>query len=492
MANIRRDIAKLGGPWSSTMQWYARAVRELRSRPFNDRTSWVYIAALHGVDQQGWTSQNLLSQNLVMPPQDPLVDRFGQCQHAGWFFLPWHRGYLHALEAILADVIVTLGGPADWALPYWNYLDAANPNARKIPQEFLDPTMPDGSANALADALRGPATTLGPQPWVPTDISLTAQSAESVYTAIPGTLGYGGPISGFAQFGNAYGANEADPHNLVHVMIGGDTSPAPQGWMFDPNFAALDPIFWVHHCNVDRLWSAWLSDTTHVQETGAPWRNGPFPMQFTMPDTAGALWIFVPEDTLPGAPLDPTYDDLTDGTGIVPTPLPLGVAVNSNASPSPPPGGSSALIGASPTGLTVGSAPASAKIQLAGTGILAAAEPDADKAGRERYYLNLEGVKGGSPSVVLSISLSAPNAQLQMDAAQTIKTVALFGLSNATKVDGPHGGGGISATVEITDIVHQLHPVNPSEIAVQISLPEGAAGDEVRVDRVSIYVRQNG
>jgi tyrosinase len=34
-------------------------------------------------------------------------------------------------------------------------------------------------------------------------------------------------------------------------MIGGD------GWMSDPDKAALDPIFWLHHANIDRLWAAW-------------------------------------------------------------------------------------------------------------------------------------------------------------------------------------------------------------------------------------------
>ena len=61
---------------------------------------------------------------------------------------------------------------------------------------------------------------------------MTAQTSEAVYTSDPGTLGYGGPISGFAQQGNAYGANKSDPHNLVHVMVGGDSSPDPQGWMW--------------------------------------------------------------------------------------------------------------------------------------------------------------------------------------------------------------------------------------------------------------------
>ena len=43
------------------------------------------------------------------------------CQHQGWFFLPWHRMYLYFFERIVRAAVVEAGGPADFALPYWNY-----------------------------------------------------------------------------------------------------------------------------------------------------------------------------------------------------------------------------------------------------------------------------------------------------------------------------------------------------------------------------------
>ncbi len=474
------------------MLWYARAVGALRTRPFSDRTSWVYLGALHGIDPQGWIDQGLLPASIPSLPFDPLQDRFRQCQHAGWFFLPWHRGYLFAMEAIAADWIGSQGGPGDWALPYWNYLDDSNPNARDIPKEFLDATLPDGSPNPLSDALRGPATRLGPQPWVTSDISLTAQTAETVYTAIPGTLGYGGPISGFAQFGNSGGANESDPHNLVHVMVGGDASANPAGWMFDPNFAALDPIFWVHHCNVDRLWEAWMSDSSHTMELGAAWKNGPFPMQFTMPDTAGALWVFVPEDTLPGASLAPDYDNLHDGTGIAAPAAPGGVVSMASA----PAGGAGArragLVAANQSALTVGATRAKTSIKFAAAAPPAAglASPAAAPGGR--YYLNLEGVKGKSPSAVVNVVLTKPGDDPGDSGAEATRSVALFGLANATEVAGPHGGSGLSATVEITDLVTALQAASPDEIEAHVALPESAGDTTITIERISIYAREDG
>ncbi|KAG8745827.1 hypothetical protein FRC11_012942, partial [Ceratobasidium sp. 423] len=41
------------------------------------------------------------------------------------------------------------------------------------------------------------------------------------------------------------------PHNTLHLVLGGI------GHMMDPDFANFDPIFFLHHCNVDRLLAFW-------------------------------------------------------------------------------------------------------------------------------------------------------------------------------------------------------------------------------------------
>ena len=52
-------------------------------------------------------------------------------------------------------------------------------------------------------------------------------------------------------------------HNRVHVWVGGDMLPSTS-----PN----DPVFFLHHCNVDRLWEAWLTQhgRTYLPPQTAP------------------------------------------------------------------------------------------------------------------------------------------------------------------------------------------------------------------------------
>src|ERR1700690_4270980 len=104
---IRKSVWSLpqGDP---TFVWYRKAVAELLPRPETDPSSWRYLALIHGVP--GGHAKPPGTRNF-----------WDQCQHQSWFFLPWHRGYVTAFEAVIAKTIVGLGGPADWALPYWDY-----------------------------------------------------------------------------------------------------------------------------------------------------------------------------------------------------------------------------------------------------------------------------------------------------------------------------------------------------------------------------------
>jgi tyrosinase len=78
------------------------------------------------------------------------------------------------------------------------------------------------------------------------------------------------------------------PHNQVHDDIG--------GFMDDPRTAALDPIFWLHHCNIDRLWEIWRGKTTTPRDpTNPQWRTG---VQFQLVGESGQTFKFVSQQAL--------------------------------------------------------------------------------------------------------------------------------------------------------------------------------------------------
>lgn len=67
-------------------------------------------------------------------------------------------------------------------------------------------------------------------------------------------------------------------HNRVHLWVGGSMLPESS-----PN----DPVFWLHHCNIDRLWTQWQrehpAEAYHPQsavgDTGPAGHNLPDSMQ---------------------------------------------------------------------------------------------------------------------------------------------------------------------------------------------------------------------
>ncbi|HKF44474.1 MAG TPA: tyrosinase family protein [Thermoanaerobaculia bacterium] len=218
----RKDVGGLAAS-DPILTGYAKAIRAMRALAVDDPLSWAYQAAIHGTTLScSYTSWNT-------------------CEHGTYFFLSWHRMYLWYFERIIRK----MAGDPNWTLPFWNWESTSE---RTLPAPFRTPADP---SNDLFASNRGFGWNDG--------TSSLASSTVDTSAAMPETL--------FTNFSSSL---EGTPHGAVHVSIG--------GWMGSVPTAAQDPIFWLHHCNIDRLWNAWLAQGGgRVDPLGdATWKNTKF------------------------------------------------------------------------------------------------------------------------------------------------------------------------------------------------------------------------
>lgn len=205
----------------------------MQSRPDTDPTSWIYQANMHGIPRT--ESRRLTAWNT--------------CNHGSFFFFPWHRMYLYYFERILRQA----SGESSLVLPYWNYSDF--PDQRSLPEPFRNQLLPDNSTNPLYVEQRGAGINQGTTALSPAEVSYsTAFRCTNFCDMTNSGQSFGGlEVEQPTHEGSGEGALEGRPHDQVHVVVGGSN-----GWMRQVALSARDPIFWLHHANIDRLWERWL------------------------------------------------------------------------------------------------------------------------------------------------------------------------------------------------------------------------------------------
>lgn len=212
----RQDAARLGAN-HSILRAYAEAVRRMKALPSSDPRNWNAQATIH----------------------------LQACPHGNWWFLPWHRAYTQRLEQICREMI----GDEDFALPYWNWSRDG-----RIPPGFFDASSPLFQPGRLAGQNSTAAAEM--------------VSAAAVERALAPTNFevFGSGRAGGQRDQASQGPLEATPHNHIHVFVGGEMA----------NFIApVDPLFWLHHANVDRLWETW-NQRGGRNPTDSLWRDLPF------------------------------------------------------------------------------------------------------------------------------------------------------------------------------------------------------------------------
>lgn len=235
----------------------------------DDEARQDFVEGVHLLKQRPWTDGLGIydffvywhHQAMMTPTPEPPVPNGSRrnAAHSGPVFLPWHRYMLLAFEFQLRDVL----GKDDFRLPYWDSAaDAEDPLASRLWTSdgvggTGDPVgsgpfqrfAADGrqwevrlaqnpNTGRLERTARPLSRDLGREGFIPGRDAFFSALELSVYDSFPwddrASGGFRNRLEGL--------------HNFVHVWVGRDMATATS-----PN----DPVFFLHHCNVDRLWRSW-------------------------------------------------------------------------------------------------------------------------------------------------------------------------------------------------------------------------------------------
>lgn len=485
---IRESVWSLP-QWDDTLLWYARAVKEMWNRPLNDPTSWRYQAAVHGYDASNPWLQALEQPGEQHPTNE--LDVWSQCQHGSWYFLPWHRGYLGCFEAIVLEAIKSLGGPhEDWALPYWNYSDGNDPNARLVRPEFLDSNWPDGNDNPLFVGVeRAPWTQVqtplgmaGDFVLEDEEVSLGAMN-QSAFAGPANATSFGGRETGFSFSGNRGGVLERTPHGDVHMSVGFDSSTGDGFWMGSFMTAGLDPIFWLHHCNLDRLWTAWVLDPANSgNPTKAKWRNPSSQisgqrMPFILHHPTVADYRLIPADVVDSSQsvFAYRYDDEPLVPPGAPSPFEMAIVEELEVSKEEP-----NLVGATSRPVVLEGDLTSAKVAVAPPPPTEPGLMEAE-AVPARTYLSIENIVAEGPAVPYRVYLKKAEGGEQ----QLVGTLPMFGVREASRAESHTGGSGLDYVFDVTDVLERIGPQN--EIEVVFAPKSGKTPAAIKVGKIGFY-----
>lgn len=507
MQFTRKNVWELGGDWAEPILWYARGVAAMKRLLIDKTTSWRFYGAIHGIYPELWKQLGYLSSSDPAPKKDDINRFWKQCQHGSWYFLPWHRGYLLAFEANIRAAIKP-GGPADWALPYWNY---CKPNQFKLPPAFASPDWPDGKGNNPLFVRQRYGPNNDGNIYVPLDrVDLDAMTdPDFTGVASGGDPGFGGVDTGFEHGGQTHGRIESQPHDAVHGLVGGGDpqNPLLPGLMSDPDTAGLDPIFWLHHANIDRLWQVWRQNpSTDVDPTDLNWIKGPGNIGeriFSMPMPGGVPWDYTPEDMADLGKLGYDYDDLSPATAAVqPTERLLRLGASAAAMKTMKGAATVAsqknveLVGANRGSLRIAGREARTSVQLdAGVRrtVSASLARAVDSTGPpDRVFLKLENVRGLADSTTFQVYVDLPEGASPTDHPERLAgSRSLFGVRKASLKDEEHAGQGLTFVLEITKIVDALHLNNALDVdTLEVRIVPGKPVPEeaqISIGRVSIF-----
>ncbi|KAJ3223953.1 hypothetical protein HDU81_008821 [Chytriomyces hyalinus] len=193
----------------------------------------------------------------------------GYCPHGSTEFPYWHRAYMALFEDSLKKSAVKIAASfnnakfiqcaASFRLPYYDWASWENSDKGRLNSIFTRATVQILNAQGTLDTVANPLSTStvpsNVRSFLPSNFRNSVplpqmdmvQARDQVRSMLDSTL-----WSDFSNHNNE-GSKTYDSleyiHDLIHVSIG--------GWMSNVGVAAFDPVFFFHHCNIDRLLALW-------------------------------------------------------------------------------------------------------------------------------------------------------------------------------------------------------------------------------------------
>jgi tyrosinase len=264
---IRKNVKSLSSVEKTN---FVNAVLALKHRPSTLHPSDTSMTRYDDFVETHMNAMN--AQSNTNPTTDP--NWLPGWAHQGPAFFPWHRELLLQFENELQAIDSTV------TIPYWDWTDNSS---WPFTADFMGS---DGDKTDPQDPLKvkdGPFAIDGPNHW-----TLNMTDSDSQGNPGPNYLqrGFGRDPSAkkLPTASNIQSAKQKTPydsppwkytsdgfrtmveypiHNLVHRYVNGT-----MGLMASPN----DPVFWLHHCNIDRLWGDWqrlhLTDAPYLPTQG--------------------------------------------------------------------------------------------------------------------------------------------------------------------------------------------------------------------------------
>ena len=427
---IRYDIASPEG--AAMLQVYADSVAKMLALGASKPTSWTWQWYTHFVD--GTTTKADEITRLFGSTSTTMGSfanaTWNTCQsHSGQNsnnFLPWHRMFLYFMEQIVRQV----SGRPDFAMPYWNYTSPDTALRGVLPLQFRSPNDP-----LYASLYRSSRTSLANsgqpiqkyQSGDPMDI--TAAMATTSYSTV-------GAVQGFCR------AIDSGIHGRIHVLVG-----TSKGMGAVP-YAARDPLFWVHHSSIDRMWTSWNANGG-VNPTTASWAT----KTFVFADGNGQRVSGALKNYFDTAALGYAYDVLIPAPSQVATTSTLLAATTRTSGNSVP-----EAVAQSRTAASLGDRPVHVSlVPLPGTARTSVLGLDPGQPGRRTYLVVKDLHTWKQPEVLFDIYLR-PARGGGLDRASYVGNINFF---DAEFHD--HGGGAMADVIgenfysfDVTDLLRGM------------------------------------